>query len=96
MDDQKERDLGIRGAAKRSLERVPVRLRESAHTQSAWRLSVDSDDGAGAITLLESGGERLYRGDGVFLGWPQEQLALVYQTLNVVEDEPRFELHQLG
>ena len=91
MDE--ENDLGIRGAVKRALERVPVRLRESGHTQSAWRLSVDSDEGAGTITLLDS---MFYRGDGVFLGWPQEQLARVYEALNVAEDGPRFELSQLG
>src|SRR5262245_30636588 len=91
-----EQDIGIRGAAMRSLERVPVRLRESGVTESAWRMIIDSDDGGGSITLLEPGGRATYRGDGVFLGWSQERLAAVYETLNVPAEEPRFELHQLG
>lgn len=64
------------------LERVPVRARDSQMTVSAWRVLVDSDSGSGAIVLLElSPGEHYYRGDGVFLGWPQEQLESAYRAL---------------
>jgi hypothetical protein len=66
----------MNGTVTRSLERVPVRTRESGVTQSAWRMAIDSDSGTGTITLLDFGpGKSLYRGDGAFLGWPQEQLA---------------------
>lgn len=78
---------------KRSLERTPIRLRESDATVSAWQMVIESPRGAGTITLLDSG---FYRGDGAFRGWPQEQLATLYQSLNPPPDEPKFEVPQLG
>ncbi len=84
-------------AVMRSLERVPIRTRESGVTQSAWQMTIDSDFGAGAITLLDLGsGHSLYRGDGAFLGWPQAQLAATYQGLIGKSEEPPFALQQLG
>ena len=78
---------------KRSLQRAAVRLREGEAILSAWQMVIDSPQGAGTITLLDSG---FFRGDGAFLGWSQEQLAKLYQSLNVPPDEPKFELQQLG
>ena len=78
---------------KRSLERTQIRSRETAATVSAWRMAIDSPQGTGTITLLDSG---FYRGDGAFLGWSQEQLASLYQSLNTPPDEPKFEVMQLG
>jgi len=68
-------------------------LREGEAILSAWQMVIDSPQGAGTITLLDSG---FFRGDGAFLGWSQEQLAKLYQSLNVPPDEPAFELQQLG
>ncbi len=79
-------------AAKRSLERVPIRVRESGATISAWQMTVDTPAGSGTIVLTDN----FYRGDGVFFGWTQEKLAAEYQRLNTPPDEPRFELQQLG
>jgi len=82
---------------KRELARVPIRLRESDVTRSAWRIEIDSDDGPGAITRIEHEGSILWRGEGVFLGATQEQLAATYDELNKPpDDEPAFELQQLG
>lgn len=83
----------LTNAVVRSLERVPIRTRESNVTRSAWRMEVTCDEGDGAITLLEQG---LYRGDGLFLGWPQEDLAAAYASVQKHDDEPPFELLQLG
>jgi hypothetical protein len=81
----------------RSLERVPIRMRESGVTHAGWRMEIGSDEGDGTIVLIELAVDRsAYRGDGVFLGWSQERLAAAYQALRVVPDEPRFELNQLG
>jgi uncharacterized damage-inducible protein DinB len=79
-------------AVKRSLERVPIRIREGGATISAWRMIIDTPQGAGTITLADN----FYRGDGVYFGWPQEKLAAEYQRLNTPPNEPRFELQQLG
>jgi len=88
---------GLNQVAVGPLERVPVRARDSQVTVSAWRVLVDSRDGSGTITLLElSSGETHYRGDGVFLGWPQEQLASTYRALTPKQSEPETVLLQLG
>jgi hypothetical protein len=82
---------------KRELARVPIRLRESDVTRSAWRMEIDSDDGPGAITRIEHEGSILWRGHGVFLGAAQEQLAAAYDELDKpADDEAAFELQQLG
>src|SRR5712692_8521265 len=80
----------------RSLERAPIRVREIGTTVSAWQMIVDSERGSGTITLIDVGGQPVYRGDGLFVGWSQEQLAAEYQRLNKPPDEPKFELQQLG
>ena len=81
----------------RSLERAPIRTRESGVTHSAWRMEIDSHAGSGTITLVDAtGGSPFYRGDGLFLGWTQEQLTETYQNLLAPDDEPPFELMQLG
>ncbi len=80
----------------RSLERAPIRIREIGTTVSAWQLIVDSERGSGTITLIDVGGKPVYRGDGVFVGWSQEQLTAEYRRLNKPPDEPTFEVPQLG
>lgn len=77
----------------RSLQRVPIRTRESGATVSGWQMIIESPNGPGTITLLDSG---VFRGDGSFLGLPQEKLAEIYMSLNTPPDEPPFELMQLG
>jgi len=82
---------------KRELTRVPIRMRESDVTRSAWRMEIDSDDGPGAITRIDHDGAIVWRGDGAFLGATQELLAATYDELNKPpDDEPAFELQQLG
>jgi hypothetical protein len=80
-----------------ALDRFPIRLREGSTTQSAWRLSVGSEEGPGAIVFVEtSPTETFYRGEGVFLGWPQGQMAFAYRTLLPSSAAERFEIPQLG
>ncbi|HEX9147740.1 MAG TPA: hypothetical protein VF958_01135 [Thermoanaerobaculia bacterium] len=79
------------------LRRAPIRTRESGVTLSGWRLSVESDEGEGAIVLVEAAtGEPWYRGEGVFLGWSPEALKTAYEALRPRPDEPAFEIQQLG
>jgi uncharacterized damage-inducible protein DinB len=80
----------------RTLERAPIRVREIGTTVSAWQMVIDSESGSGTITLIDASGGPVYRGDGIFVGWSQEQLAAEYQRLNKSPDEPKFELQQLG
>lgn len=79
------------------LRRAPIRTRESGVTLSGWRLSVESDEGEGAIVLVEaSTGEPWYRGEGVFLGWSPEALRTAYEALRPRSEEPAFDAGQLG
>ncbi len=88
---------GLTNARGLQLERFPIRTRESGVTQSAWRLSVACDQGEGAIVLAEvSPQETSYRGEGLFLGWGQEEMRSAYEALRPRPEEPSFELHQLG
>jgi hypothetical protein len=88
---------GLTNARTLALDRMPIRTRESGATLSAWRLSAGSDEGLGAIVLVEAGsGEVWYRGDGVFLGWTAEQLRAAYEALRPRAEESAFEIPQLG
>ena len=80
-------------AIRRSLERVEVRTREAGVAHTAWRMIADNVGGTGAITLLDGG---FYRGEGIFFGWSQEQLAAEYARLNPAPEDHPFELLQLG
>ncbi|MGZ6125851.1 MAG: hypothetical protein ACXWLR_12875 [Myxococcales bacterium] len=77
-----------------SRERVHIRMRETASTLAAWRVSLKEP--AGAIVLAEAGaGKVWYRGEGALLGERQERLAELWQAaLSSQENEP--ELPQYG
>jgi hypothetical protein len=79
------------------LERFLIRLREGSTTQSAWRLSVTCDEGQGAIIAVEIPPEVVfYRGDGIFLGWPQARMEVAYKALLPSSDAGGFDMQQLG
>ena len=78
-------------------ERVPIRTRESGVTHSGWRMQIASGSVGGTITRIDTaGGAPFYRGAGLCLGWTQQQLAETYQSLIAPDDEPPFEMLQLG
>lgn len=89
--------FGLSGVRAKPPERCPIRMRSSSVTQSGWRLEVRCDQGTGAIILAEAGLQETYhRGEGLFLGWPQERLASLYEALRPHASEPAFEPPQLG
>jgi hypothetical protein len=88
---------GLTNSRTVSLERAPIRTRESGVTLSGWRLCVESEEGEGAIVLVEAAtGEPWYRGEGVFLGWSPEALRTAYESLRPRSEEPAFDVGQLG
>jgi hypothetical protein len=88
---------GVTNPRALALERFPIGLRGESAIQSAWRLSVASDEGPGAITRVEiSPEETFYRGEGAFLGWRQERMAAAYLALLPKPEDDHFEMHQLG
>ena len=90
-----EHPSGLKGVNAQPPQRVPARTREAGFTQSGWRLEVACDEGAGAILLVESGDKEHYRGEGLFLGWPQERLEKVYRAC-LPETDETLETPQLG
>jgi len=80
-----------------ALERFPIRTREGSVTLAGWRLRIESMDGPGTIALVElAPGGSVFRGEGVFLGWPQDRLASAYGVLAPRDSEPPFQTQQLG
>lgn len=77
-------------------ERVVLRMRGSTVTVSGWRISVEAPRGPGSIVLAESGGQKFYRGEGVFLGWTQERLEAAYRALLPPSQGPGDDHMQLG
>jgi len=62
-------------------ERVMLRMRGATVTVAGWRVTVEAPRGQGSIVLAEQAAQRFYRGEGVFLGWPQERLEAAYRAL---------------
>jgi hypothetical protein len=88
---------GLMNPRSLSLERFLIRTRASSSTQAGWRLLVESDQGGGAIVFVEvSPEETFYRGDGVFLGWPQDRLAAAYDALLPKPEPDGFVTQQMG
>ena len=80
-----------------SFERFLIRTRGATSTQSAWRLSVSCAEGHGAIILIEIPPEETFlRGEGIFLGWSQEQMKAAYALLLPKSEDPPFEVPTLG
>ncbi len=80
-----------------ALERSAVRTRGSSVTLSAWRLAVDCEEGQGALVLVEGeDGQTIYRGEGVFLGWPPDRLAAAYRELLPRGSDPEPDPGQFG
>jgi hypothetical protein len=88
---------GLTGCRCKELARIPICTREVPATLSAWRLAAESGNGEGAITLVEvSPGRSVYRGEGFFLGWPQERLEAAYRALQPRVDQADVGTQQLG
>ena len=88
---------GLTNARCVSLERVPIRTRESVTTRSAWKLNAETDRGEGTISLIEiSPTVSLYRGEGVFLGWTSDALQAAYRSLLPKNEGGDLEFNQLG
>ncbi len=73
-----------------------ARLLSLEHVERAWRMQIRCDEGAGAIVLTDGGEKTVYRGEGCFAGWSQEQMSVTYKSLIPKDNSPAFELMQLG
>lgn len=87
---------GLTEPAVTPLERVAIRLRESSNTLSAWKLAVAAPEGAGVMVRIETPAGPLYRGEGWFLGWPQETLATAWTELLPHPETETLHFPQLG
>lgn len=64
------------------------------HVSGAWRMQIRCEQGVGAITLSDTSSTKVYRGEGMFSEWSQQQLREMYDSL--VPQEGGLELLQLG
>lgn len=87
---------GHEAPSRARLSRALTRTRESAVTRSAWRMDVTWSRGGGAIYLVELDHGPCYRGEGVFLGWPQARLAAAYRRLLPPPESPEPDPGQFG
>jgi hypothetical protein len=74
--------------------RTPLRMRGAGVTTAGWHISVQGSRGNGTIVVAEQGAQRFYRGEGVFLGWPQERLEAAYRALLPPTDDSSGGDHQ--
>ncbi|HEX4439537.1 MAG TPA: hypothetical protein VH854_05665 [Thermoanaerobaculia bacterium] len=89
---------GLTDPRRVALERHPIRTREGRSTLSGWRMAIASTEGEGTITRVDlpSVDGALHRGEGLFLGWPEERLAAAYAALLPMDEPPSPTLPQLG
>jgi len=86
---------GLGAVTPSSPTRQHIRVREATVTISAWRIDAVSPRGAGWIVLAEHNSS-WYRGDGVFLGWPQPRLEAAWRALLPPPEKPELDFPQLG
>ena len=65
------------------------------HVRGAWRMQIQCDRGEGAISLVDSGSQKTYRGEGVYAQSSQKELEATYESL-LPKDESAAETLQLG
>jgi hypothetical protein len=84
-------------AERLALDRIPIRMRESGITSSAWCLKLRTAAGDGTIARIETpSGVTLFRGDGIFLGRPQPELAAEYARGLPPPESPEPDAGQFG
>jgi hypothetical protein len=57
-------------------------------------MQIRCDQGVGTISMIDSGRLPVYRGEGCFVGWSQDELKATY--LSMIPNEAVLELMQLG
>jgi hypothetical protein len=71
-----------------------VRALSLEHAVGSWRMQIKCDQGVGTISMIDRGQQPVYRGEGCFADWSQEELKATYQSM--IPNEAVLELIQLG
>jgi hypothetical protein len=71
-----------------------VRALSLEHAAGSWRMQIKCDQGVGTISMIDGGRQPVYRGEGCFADWSQEELEATYQSM--IPSESVLELIQLG
>jgi hypothetical protein len=89
---------GSAEVSRRSMERIPIAWRSTGIVRSAWRVGADSEQGPGAIVLVErpDGSGSYYVGEGIFAGCSQSTLSSAYRRLARTNEPIEAESLQLG
>jgi hypothetical protein len=86
--------IGANSGVHQSAALTNVRALSLEHAAGSWRMQIKCDQGVGTISMIDSGQLPVYRGEGCFTGWSQEELRATY--LSMIPNEAVLELIQLG
>ena|SRR5438552_14274545 len=86
--------LGANSGVHQAAALTNVRALSVEHTAGAWRMQIKCDQGVGTISMIDGGQSPVYRGEGCFAGWSQDELKATYQSM--IPNESVLELMQLG
>ena len=86
--------FGANGGVHQSAALTNVRALSLEHAAGSWRMQIKCDQGVGTISMIDSREQPVYRGEGCFAGWSQDELKATYQSM--IPSEAVLELIQLG
>ena len=86
--------FGANSGVHQSAALTNARALSIEHAAGAWRMEIKCDQGVGTISMIDGGQQPVYRGEGCFSGWSQDELKATYQSM--IPNESVLELMQLG
>ena len=86
--------FGANSRGHQSAALTNVRALSLEHAAGSWRMQIKCDQGVGTISMIDSGQQPVFRGEGCFTGWSQQELRATY--LSMIPSEAVLELIQLG
>jgi hypothetical protein len=78
----------------RSAALTNARSQSLEHVAGSWRMQIKCDQGVGTISMIDIEERPIYRGEGCFAGWSQDELKATYQSM--IPNEAVLDLMQLG
>ena len=78
----------------RSAALTNARALSLEHVVGSWRMQIKCDQGVGMISMIDTEQRPIYRGEGCFAGWSQDELKATYQSM--IPNDAVSDLIQLG
>jgi hypothetical protein len=86
--------FGANSGVHQSAALTNVRALSLEHAAGSWRMQIKCDQGVGTISMIDRGQQPIYRGEGCFADWSQDELKATYQSM--IPSESVLDLIQLG